>query len=317
MKIDSTAIEYFHNVAKFGSVSRAATEAGVEPSTLTRHITRLEEEIGTRLFHRSGRGMVLTVAGTILLQQGEKMIDALEQTRRVAADLASDGPSQVVIAAQPTLAQVVFSPLMQALREKFPNAKIRLVEGLGHHMVTGLHEGKVDVALLYVPPNKSVADYDALMQEPLYAVLPPTVKCPGPSMPVEAFLDMPLVLPSTPHGLRALAESWAEHHGKPLRIAVESDTSTYMTRRLVQAGHGCTILPLAAVQSDLDQGLLQAVRLQGIGVTREVAIATAINRPPVTGLWDFTRLIRRVVSELVTTRQWPGIEQMAPQKALP
>ena len=55
----------------------------MEPSTLTRHIGRLEEEVGVKLFHRSGRGMVLTDSGAMLLQE---TIDGL-QTRFRTVDV--------------------------------------------------------------------------------------------------------------------------------------------------------------------------------------------------------------------------------------
>lgn len=309
--MDASAFEYFHVVARTGSISRAATELGMEPSTLTRHIGRLEQEVGVKLFHRSGRGMVLTDAGTLLLQEATKVVDTLRHTRRVAADLAAAGPSQIVIAAQPTIAQVCFGAMARALRDRFPRARIRVAEGFGHELVEWLQEGKVDVALLYVPSQTQIADYELLLQEPLHCILPPGHVAPGAPMDTSALLDLPLVLPSTPQGLRALAERWAERHGKRLSLAMECDGSTSMTRRLVQAGLGCSILPLAAVHEDVARGLLQAVRLEGMDALRSVALATAQNRPAVTELWQITRLLREVVAELVTTGQWPGVDRMA------
>jgi DNA-binding transcriptional LysR family regulator len=309
--MDASAFEYFHTVARTGSISRAAGELGMEPSTLTRHIGRLERDVGVKLFHRSGRGMVLTDAGTLLLQEASKVVDTLQHTRRVAADLAAEGPSQIVIAAQPTIAQVCFGAMARALRDRFPHARIRVTEGFGHELVGWLQEGKVDVALLYVPGQSQIADYELLLQEPLHCILPPGRAAPQARLDTSLVLDLPLVLPSTPQGLRALAESWAQRHGKRLTVAMECDGSTFMTRRLVQAGLGCSILPMAAVHEDVSRGLLQAVRLEGMDALRAVALATAQNRPAVTDLWQITRLLREVVAELVATGQWPGVDRMA------
>lgn len=108
--MDAGAFEYFCTVARSGNLSNAAGELNMEPSTLTRHLGKLEREVGLNLFHRSGRGMVLTDAGALLLQEATKVVETLEHTRRVAADLVSEGPSQIVIAGQPTIAQVCFAP---------------------------------------------------------------------------------------------------------------------------------------------------------------------------------------------------------------
>lgn len=309
--MDASAFEYFHAVARAGSISRAAGELGMEPSTLTRHIGRLEQDVGVKLFHRSGRGMVLTDAGTLLLREANKVVDTVQYTRRVAADLAAEGPSQIVIAAQPTIAQVCFGAMARAVRDRYPRARIRVTEGFGHELVGWLQEGKVDVALLYVPGQTPIVDYELLLQEPLHCILPPGHVAPRAPLDSSAVIDLPLVLPSTPQGLRALAESWARRHGKRLTVAMECDGSTFMTRRLVQAGLGCSLLPLAAVHEDVARGLLQAVRLEGRDALRAVALATAQNRPAVTDLWQITRLLREVVAELVATGQWPGVDRMA------
>jgi DNA-binding transcriptional LysR family regulator len=308
--MDASAFEYFHAVACSGSISRAAGKLGLEPSTLTRHIGRLEQEVGVRLFHRSGRGMVLTDAGALLFDHATKVVDTLRHTRSAAADLAGEGPSQILLAAQPTIAQVCFAEIARALRERYPRARIRLTEGFGHEMVGWLQEGAVDMALLYVPAQMQIVEYDLLLQEPLYCILPPRHALPGLPVDTSRVTDLPLVLPSTSHGLRSLAEGWARRCGKRLHVSMECDGSTGTTRRLVQAGVGCTILPLAAVADDAARGLLQAVRIEGHDALRTVALATAQNRPAVTGQREITRLLRAAVAGLVESRRWPGVERI-------
>lgn len=314
--MDAADIEYFHSVARHGSLSRAAVELGMEQSTLTRRIGRLEQELGVRLFHRSGRGMVPTDAGSALLVQAGRLVETLRQTRQVAAELAAQGPAQIVVAAQPTLAQLTFGPLTHALRRRFPQARLRLVEGLGHALVDSLQDGSVDAALLYVPAQSAVIDYEPLLQEPLYCIMPPEPSpaqapgLPAAALSLQALLDMPLVLPSTAHGLRGLAESIAQRQGRALQVALECDGSTALTRALVQAGHGCTILPLAAVQHELARGLLRAVPVQASEMLRTVAIATAANRPPAAGLAEVRRTVREVVAQLVESGRWPAVGGM-------
>lgn len=308
--MDAGTVEYFVLVARNGSISRAAAEVGIEPSTLARHIGRFEEDLGLRLFHRSGRGMVLTDAGEMFLKEAKNVVDALAHARRAASDLAADGPSQIVVSAQPTIAQVTFGPLGHAIRTRFPRARIQFMEGLGNQVVSWLQEGKTDVAVMYVPSNPQIVDYDLLVQEPLYAFLPPNFPAQSEPLSVEKFLEFPLILPSTPHGIRGQVEAWAQHFSKRLNIVMEHDGSTFVTRRLVQAGHGCTVGPLAAVQDEVKRGLLQAVRLSGSDTTRNIAVVTARNRPPVKGLHEVRTMIRQVTNELVNSGQWAGAEQL-------
>jgi hypothetical protein len=46
-------------------------------------------------------------------------------------------------------------------------------------------------------------------------------------------------------------------------------------------------------------------------VLRAVASATARNRPPVAGLWEVTRVLREVVTQVVEAHQWPAVERMS------
>lgn len=310
-QVDASSFEYFHAVAQAGSISRASGDLGIEPSTLTRHIGRMEQDVGVKLFHRSGRGMLLTEAGVLLLQEASKVVDTLRHTRRVAEDLAAEGPSQIVVAAQPTIAKVCFGAMVRALRDRFPRARVRVIEGSAHELVGWLSDGRIDVALVYTPKQAQLLDGELLLHEALHCILPAGHVPPRTPMTSRVAIDMPLILPSTPHGLRALAESWAQRHGKRLNIAVECDGSTFITRHLVRSGLGCTILPLATVHEEVMRNELQAVRIEGADALRSVMLVTAQNRPPVTGLRDISLLLKGVVANLVSAGHWPGVAPTA------
>jgi len=309
--VDANALQYFTAVALSGSISRAASELGMEPSTLTRHIGRLEDEVGIRLFHRSGRGMALTDAGAVLLKEAQQLGEALRRAQDVASDLGGAGPARIVLAAMPTIAHMCFVPLAKALRARFPRIQLQLREGFGHEIMNWLQNGQIDLALFYVPSRSQIVDYDFLLQEQLYCVMPAGGPIPSTPLPVKEFAGLPLILPSTAHGLRALAEDWARQAGRSLNVVMECDGSNLNTLRLVQAGLGCTLLPLAAVHDEVRQGLLQAAPLAGKGALRSIALATARNRTPTTGLAQVTDVLRATVADLVKKGQWPGVERPA------
>lgn len=308
--MDASAFEYFHAVARSGSVARAAIELGMEPSTLARHVGRLEAEVGARLFHRSGRGMVLTEVGTQLLAEATKVVESVEHSRRVAQQLAAGGPARISLTAQPTIAQTCFGPIGNALRQRFPRARVRFEEAYGHEIVAGLHDGSVDLALLYVPSAGPFSDYEALLQERLHCVLPGSWAPPAHAIDTASVLDLPLILPSTAHGLRGLVTQWAARHGKPLDVPVECDGSIAMTRRLVECGLGCTVLPLATIQGDVAAGRLRSVPIEGQDAVRTVALAAARNRAPLPGLWEVMKIARSEIARLVEAGHWAGVDRM-------
>jgi len=312
--MNPTALEYFVRIAQSGSISRTAIEVGIEQSTMTRHIARLESDLKVRLFHRSGRGVILTDAGALLLTRAKAVVEALDDARKLAVTLADEGPSELVIAAQPTIAQRSFAAVARALRARFPDTRLHMVETLGHQIINSLADGKIDVALLYVPSTQaSVVDVDVLLHEPLYLILPPNYPRAEATMPVPRVFDHPLILPGTPHGLRGLVESLAINCNRRLHVEVECDGSNAITKNLVQAGVGCAVLPLATVAEEVALGHLQAARLVEPDVTREIAIATARNRPPVIGQWDILQTLRQVITGQAAQGNWPGATKASGQ----
>lgn len=331
--MNSDDLACFARVVACGSFSRAAVELGSDQSTISRQMARLETEARTRLFHRSGRGVELTEPGRLLLAHAQRIAAALDDARRTLQACSDDGPAQIVIAAQPTIANTTFAAVGKALLRQFPRTRLRFVEGLGTHMVGWLASGDIDIAILYLPAHAGGLEVDVLLREQLCLVGPPgdpamtamtamtsvtsttamtskADKAAQPAnaeaWPLKALANVPLILPSTPHGLRLLVESLASRLGITLNVVLECDASTSVTKRLVQEGCGYTLLPLAAVSDELAAGRLSAVPLADPAPQRDVALATSKNRPPVAEQWDITRIIRREVQAIVVDGGWPG-----------
>jgi DNA-binding transcriptional LysR family regulator len=309
--MNSDELQCFTQVAASGSISRAAMELGSDQSTVSRHMARLEASTGARLFHRSGRGVVLTDAGLALLEYARRVTATIAEAREAVHAFSGEGPSRLVIAAQPTIARMTFGAIGQVLRASFPKTRLRFVEGLGTHLLSWLAAGEVDIAVLYLPSHGGALKVDMLLREEVRLVVPAAYTHIGAQFPVRQLGELPLVLPSTNHGVRLLAESLAQKAGIRLNIAMECDTSTNVTKALVEQGCGCTLLPLAAVAEEVAAGTLRTARLVEPEVIRDVAIATAKNRPPVAQLWEITQAIRQEVTGIVTGGRWPDAQMIS------
>ena len=303
--MNSDDLQCFIEVAGCGSLSRAAVALGSDQSTVSRQMARLESATGVRLLHRNGRGVALTEAGEALLAHARRIAASIDEARDAVQAFSDAGPSQVVIAAQPTIARMSFAAIGRVVRQRFPRTRLRFVEGLGSHMLNWLADGDIDLALLYLPSHAGALKVDRLLREPLHLVAPPSFTHIGADFPVRHLAEVPLILPSTHHGLRLLAESLAQKAGIRLDITMECDTSTNVTRHLVEQGYGCTLLPLAAVAEEAAQGRLRTARLVEPEVVRDVVIASARNRPPVPHLWDITQALRQEMAQIVAGGGWP------------
>lgn len=305
--MNSDDLRLFARIVKAGSISRAALETGVDQSTLSRRLAALEGELGTRLLHRSGRGVLPTERGEKLLEYAESVGRLLDEAGSVMQHGDGRGPSQLHIAAQPTIASLLFAPLARLLRARYPDTRLRFVEGLADQLLDKLAGGAVDLALIYLPEQGAV-QADVLLSEGLRLVLPAAHPLVGEALPVSALRDIPLILPSTHHGLRLLVESLAARHGFVPRIAVELDGSIALIKRMVLEDCGATLLPEAAVRDEIAAGLLKSCRLTDPEVSRQVGLVLARNRMVPDGLWDIVRLIKDEVVRLAASGEWPDAQ---------
>ncbi len=162
------------------------------------------------------------------------------------------------------------------------------------------------MALLYTPEQHGELNLDTLLEEDLVLATPASWSYIGPTFAVRKLGEVPLILPSTGHGLRMLAESLAQQAGIGLNLALQCDASNTVSMRLVEDGCGATLLPFAAVAERVAQGRLHAARLVEPVVTRKIALAMARNRPAVSALWNVTQTVRQAVLGLVTSGAWVG-----------
>ncbi|CAM2139526.1 MULTISPECIES: LysR family transcriptional regulator [Paraburkholderia] len=304
--MNSDDLAVFAHVAKTGSISRTAMELGANQSTVSRRIAVLEAELGVRLFRRSGRGVGLTERGAQLLGYAQTLERTLDEARGAMRSGVESGPARLVIAAQPTIARIMFASLGHRLRARYPNTRVRFIEGLASQILGRLSDGEIDLAVMYVPEHRGAMQFDTLLAEQICLVAPANYALPEGLADVSLLGQVPLILPSTHHGLRVLVESLAARHGFTPRIVLECDGSISLTKRLVIAQCGCTVLPAASVIEEVADGRLQCVPLDNPVVMRDVAIAWPQNRTMPDGVWSVAQMIRDVAADLVTSGDWPG-----------
>ncbi len=303
--MNSDDLQLFAQVAAAGSFARAAIAQGSDPSTLSRRVGQLEQALGVRLLHRSGRGVSPTAQGRQLLAYAEAVAELLRKADAELRALSDAGPARLEIGAQPTIARILFGPLAQRLAADYPQTRLRLVEALGSQLLEQLAAGALDFALLYLPETSGTLQFDPLLSEGLHLVAPPEAGPRGDAIELRRLGAVPLILPSTHHGIRRLVDALGARHGFVPRIAFECDGSISLTKRLVMQGCGCTVLPLAAVREELERGRLRSLRLAGAEVRRTVGLVAGRNRTAPAGLWRITRIVKQAATALVREGAWP------------
>ena len=142
---DPALLRTFVAVCRYGSLSRAADHAGRAQSALSTQIRRLEEMVGKRLLHRTGRGMSPTTEGELLLSYAHRILalgesaSARLRERAVAGSVRIGLSEDVAVAALPAA--------LGRLKRSCPQLHLEVVVDDGERLAARWQEGTLDVAI--------------------------------------------------------------------------------------------------------------------------------------------------------------------------
>ena len=297
--LDLRRLRSFVQVAELQSFTKAATMARVAQSALSRQIRELEAQFGEPLFYRTGHGASLTSFGLEIMPRVKALLlqaDQLAQDIQAGQAVPAGDVSLAVLA---SLGPVLLTPLLDRVRHQFPGIRMRIVEGLAHHIEEWLTTGRVDIGILYETSRYRVPTSEVLFTPDMYLVARRgDRRVPDGTVPLKGISTLPLILPAPPNYHRALIERACTVNRVPLQISFEMD-STLSVVELVSLGGSYTILPLHAVIRHVKSRKVQASRIIRPAITRRVMLATPSQRPMSRATTEIVRLAREESRRLV------------------
>ena len=169
----ATVLHYLDQVARVGSIRRAAEKLNVASSAVNRQILKLESELGVRLFERRGNGVRLTPAGEQLLRHTRSTLAEWRRTRSEIAAIAGNIGGEVRITAIPALLVRVAPRAIQAIAARHPNISFRVMDLDPDEHVEEMRAGRPDIALMFIDKRHRQYDIAARLKTALGAVMRP------------------------------------------------------------------------------------------------------------------------------------------------
>ena len=295
--MDLKQLEYFRHVAELGSFTRAASFLSVVQPALSRQVRQLEVELGQNLFDRNGRGVVLTDAGTRLLEHTRGILTQVGRARQDLEDQLKGDSGHVTLGLPPSLGRSVTVPLVKAFEQQLPNANLATVEGLSAYILEWLSIGRVDCALVYNALASPTLDLQALLDEQLFLVAPAAARGARKTrkaVPLNELGDYPLIIPSRPHAIRMSVENALAGADVKIRVAHEIECIPAIID-LVRQGHGYAVLPMNAVKSTPWSDQVSVKPIVGPVLKTSLSIATSAQRPKSPLLRRSIDVVREVV----------------------
>jgi len=276
--MDFKQLRAFLTVAETGNVTRAAEVLHLVQPAVSRQIMLLEQDIGTPLFVRERHGMVLTEAGRSLLSYARRAMLELDRARAEIAGADASIGGLVTLGLLPSTIDMLAGPLVAALAASYPGIRVRIAMGYAGTLLRWLQNGEIDAGLLYGAERSPDVRTQPLIEEPLWVIGPKAAELRRDQpMPLAELVGRPLVLPSPPHGIRALVDHACAVSRLELTVAAETNALS-VQRSLVLGGHGLTILPPIAVAEDLRTGQLSGAPLCNPAIRRTIVLALPNDR---------------------------------------
>lgn len=296
-------LRYFLSIIEHGSISRAAEVLHVAQPALSVHLKRLEQEFGCELVHRTTRGVVPTESGRRLAQRAQSLLgvmaDLVDDVRGVEASPA--GPA--VIGIPTSLGTILTVPLVKAIRERFPAIRLRVVEALSGHMQDWVLSGSVDLAVVFGTEFPRGLTAEFLARESLCLVGRGDGRVAAQGIEMDRVLDLPLIMPSRPHGVREELERAAAIRRRAPNVIVELDALDQI-KTLVADGVGHTILSRRFASHGAIAARLALTPIHAPTIERIISLAHATERPMSSAAQAVHHQLRSLVTQHTRDDRW-------------
>jgi LysR family transcriptional regulator, hydrogen peroxide-inducible genes activator len=284
-------LRYFAAVARTGNFSLAARECRVAQPSLSQQILKLEDEVGERLFERTQRQALLTPAGSLFLPHALSILEAAERGRQEIREMGGRVRGKINLGALPTIAPYFLPDIIRLFREKYPGVDLVIQEQTTPHLLRGLEERELDLALISEASPRPRIEIQELFTEELLLCLPALHPLVREEEVVAADLQQEkFILMQDGHCLGAQAQQFCETKGFHPEISCRSaQIGTVLA--MVQCGLGISLIPEMALRGAPKEGIVYR-SLNGVRPRRVLALALSAQRKPSLCAVEFINFVR-------------------------
>jgi LysR family nitrogen assimilation transcriptional regulator len=304
-------LQAFVIVARHGSFAKAAAHLCVAQSALSKRVQRLEQRMGSAIFERHVRGVLLTDAGHAFLARAEQLVDDLASLERNLPSLAHMPAGEVRIALPERTAGLLAPPLVERCLSELPLVKLHIMEGTVSNVHGWLMRGEADIAISYNEDVGAGFMMQPVLMEPLF--LFSSVEAaprhfggpPPPRCGMGELGTLPLILPRRPNPVRVLVDRQSAAHKVKPRILFETD-GTNTLRGMVERGLGVSIFSMSTTWSyAVESGKLLAIAFASPLFNWKMFLVRSIKNVDAVAISRVHEIVKQEIGRLLHAGAWP------------
>ena len=255
-------INAFHAVADTLSFSRAAKQLFRTQSAVSIQVAKLEDVVGHKLFHRSTKHIELTEAGIVLLKCTSEINGLLRQAGQQLADLKKMTHGSLTICTSDTTACYRLPEAILAYQARYPGIDIIVRNATSLKTIEMVAAGQVDLGiatLKYLPASLTAIP---LFERADVVICHPDHDLAGHSAVYLKDLEVyNAILLDDNCSSRRILDEVCTKTGVSLNISMEL-SSIEVVKNFVSINSGISVVPTVAVQREVSEGRLIAIRVK-------------------------------------------------------
>ena len=290
MKLDIRHLRMIVAITEDKSVTRAGQSLNLTQSALSHQLRDIEEKLGTPLFLRVNKRMVLTPAGERLLHSAKAVLKELTEAEEDLAQMAGHRKGTLRLSTECYTCYHWLPAILRDFRQRCPRVDVRIDPDATKRPLSALLEGKLDLAIVSSPVKDRRLVLRPLFEDELLVVVNPAHPLGRrPFARAEDFTGETVLIYGPKAESDALNRAVLSKGIQP--AAVEEVMLTEAIVEMVKAGLGMAILARWAVQPHLSARTLRAVRLTRSGFRRQWTAAICRPLADLDYVQEFVRLV--------------------------
>ena len=265
-------IEGFLETARHRNLSRAADALHVTQPALTARIQTLESELGTALFVRGRHGMDLTDAGRAFLPYAERAMGALDAGANLITELRRGGTGELVLGAAPAVSTYVLPLLLVRYAKDFPNVRLVVRTGHSEEILDLAVRREIDLGLVRELRHPDIEALPLYEDELVLVAAGSHHLGERSTVGVHELESARLILFDRTSSYYELTNAFFREAGVAPSGIMELDNID-AAKQMVGQGLGVALLPHTSVASELGDGRLRAIVVEGAQTMRRRIVA--------------------------------------------
>ena len=271
--MDFDQLETFLEVARHTSFSKAAEKRFRTQPAISSQIRALEDEVGAKLFDRSGGKVSLTGAGKAFQKYVEETLEARKVMLTAIGEMERVPKGEIVVGANEATCLHVLPEVFAEFKKQYPDVNVGIQRAERGKILESIIDNSVDFGVVSIPVTDNRLTVVQIHRDELVVIAAPNhplSKLKSKTAAVSDVVKFPLLLPKLGRTRDAIEALFHERNLKA-NVSMELDSSELL-KRFVAADVGVGFIARSNVLEDVKAGVLAAIPMSDALIKRDLAL---------------------------------------------